>query len=119
MIRVLIQARTMARAIQAFSTGRSACGRTSPNTNRRPPAAPSPRDTDSWPRSRDTPPITSRAVPTVSPNLRNLRRGSSMATLEDGVDERRQRRGLREEDQRAQQDQHEKDGREPPLLACA
>src|SRR5881396_3807972 len=104
MMRLFTSPRRAAAPSQTRRTGPSALGATSPGTTSSTPSAAS--------ASR------ANAPPTVRPKRRRSARDAAPDMgLEEGVDEGRERRSLREHDERAEEGEHEHDRPEPPFLA--
>src|SRR5713101_1010486 len=120
MMRLFTSPRRVAARIQPRCTGTSAIGAISPGTTRSTPAAASTRGGRTRPRHRLASASRTSAPPTVRPKWRSSARDAAcMRRLEERVDEGRQRRALREDDQRAEEGEHDDDRPEPPLLAHA
>src|SRR3989442_10325655 len=120
MMRLFTSPRRVAARIQTRCTGPSAIGAISPGTSRRTPTATSTRGGRTPPRTQLASASRTNAPPTVRPKRRSSARDPPcMRRLEERVDEGRERRALREDDQRAEEGEHDDDRPEPPLLALA
>src|SRR5216117_2186659 len=118
MMRLFTSPRRAAAPSQTRRTGPSALGATSPGTTSSTPSAASTRGGSTCPRHQLASASRANAPPTVRPKRRRSARDAAPDMgLEEGVDEGRERRSLREHDERAEEGEHEHDRPEPPFLA--
>src|ERR687887_1584373 len=119
MMRLFTSPRRAAAPIQTRRTGPSAPGATSPGTTSSTARAANTHGGTTCPRHQLASARRPNAPPTERPKRRRSAREAAAMGLEQRVDEGRDRRSLREHDERAEEGEHEHDRPEPPLLSYA